>query len=482
VRAERKPDLLINRNFALLWAGGFISVFGDLLFATTLVVWISTALTAHQSWAPLAVSGVLLATLVPTLALGPLAGVFVDRWNRRRTMLWMDALRAFLIVLLLLATNSVPLPFMPGGSLSLVEQLSAIYGCVFFASLSTQFFGPARLALIGEIVPDAHRARASGLTQVARSLATIAAPPLAPILLLTAGPQVALLVNALSFALSFTLLLAMRVPRTIPKPSPDEHASVLREFLAALKVAVQSRVSLTLLVALSIVMLGFSALNALDIFFVLGNLHAPVTLFGFMETAQGGGAILGALGAGMFAQRIGLVRTLTGSLLLTGVCILFYSRMTTFAPAMIVVFLCGFFLAALSVAAGPLLLRVAPGAYVGRIVAIIEPTSALMQVLGTLLAGALVSTLLLGFHVEAFGVSFGPIDTVFAGGAVLILIGACYGLLRLGFTDSALPAAVPPAARRLLRHDGEWVDSHHPPSRQTHSPSDSPTPELNRGV
>ena len=87
--STQKRGLFINRNFALLWTGGTISVFGDGIFDTSLVVWISVFLTAHQSWAPLAVSGVLLAMLVPTFVFGPIAGVFVDRWDKRRTMLWM---------------------------------------------------------------------------------------------------------------------------------------------------------------------------------------------------------------------------------------------------------------------------------------------------------------------------------------------------------------------------------------------------------
>ena len=181
----------INRNFALLWTGGTISVFGDVIFDTSLVVWISVFLAAHQSWTPLAVSGVLLAALVPTFAFGPIAGVFVDRWDKRRTLLWMDAMRAVLIALLLLATNILPLPFLPGGRIPLAGQLSAIYVVVFLASLCAQFFGPARMALIGDIVPDEHRARASGMTQVTQSMAQIVAPPLAPILLLAVGEQVA---------------------------------------------------------------------------------------------------------------------------------------------------------------------------------------------------------------------------------------------------------------------------------------------------
>lgn len=441
--STRKVGLFINRNFALLWTGGTISVFGDVLFDTSLVVWISVFLAAHQSWAPLAVSGVLLATLIPTFAFGPIAGVFVDRGEKRRTMLWMDAIRAVLIALLLLATNIMPLPFLPGRHLPLAGQLGAIYTVVFLASLCTQLFGPSRIALIGDIVPDKHRAHASGMTQVTQSLAMIIAPPLAPILLLVVGAQAALLINALSFVCSFLLILAVRAPRAATSHESGESPNVLREFIVGLRFSMQNRVVLTLIVTVCVIMLGASALNVLDIFFVLNNLHASVNLFCLLATAQGVGAILGSLLAGMFANRIGLVRLLTSSLLIAGVGILIYSRLTSFVPALIDITLAGIFVAALNVAVGPLLLRVTPRAYIGRVMATLNPISAMMQVLGTVLAGYLASNILLNLHVQALGMTFGPIDTIFTEGAVLILLGAAYAILRLGFTD---PQDAPAAA------------------------------------
>lgn len=431
----QKHGPLINRNFALLWTGGTVSVFGDVIFDTTLVVWITVFLAAGQPWAPLAVSGVLLAVLVPTFAFGPIAGVFVDRWDKRRTMLWMDALRAGLIALLLLATNIVPLPYLPNGRLPLAGQLGLIYTVVLLASLCAQFFGPSKMALIGDIVPDPYRTQASGMSQVTQSLAGIIAPPLAPILLLAAGPQVALLINALSFAFSFVMILAVRPPQAARSVHAGEQSNFFREFVAGLRFSARNRVILTLLVTVCVVMLGASAINTLGIFFVLNNLHAPVKLYGLLETAMGLGVILGAILAGLFAQRIGLARTLTCSLLIASISMLVYSRMTSFVPALIVAALFGIFQAALNVPAGPLLLRVTPRAYVGRVSAIINPASALMQVLGTMLVGFLASSVLLHFHAQALGMIFGPIDTIFTSGAVVALLGAVYALLRLGFTD-----------------------------------------------
>lgn len=179
----RKPSLLINRNFALLWSGQTVSVIGDLLFDTTLILWIASQIALHQSWAPLAVSGVLVAVSVPTLLVPPIAGVLVDRWDKRRTMIRMDAIRGALILSLLLITGIIPLPF----ELSTTRQLGAIYTIVFLASCCAQFFSPSLTALIGDLVEEPLRPRASGLSQVTSSFAVIIGPPLATLLFLQSG-------------------------------------------------------------------------------------------------------------------------------------------------------------------------------------------------------------------------------------------------------------------------------------------------------
>lgn len=69
---------LINRNYAQLWYGQAVSLLGTAMFDTTLVLWVGTVLTRGRSWAPAAVSGVLVAVAVGTLV-APVAGVLVDR-------------------------------------------------------------------------------------------------------------------------------------------------------------------------------------------------------------------------------------------------------------------------------------------------------------------------------------------------------------------------------------------------------------------
>src|SRR4029077_14825912 len=104
----RKPGLFINRNFGLLWLGQTISIMGDFAFSITLVVWIYTALAKDQSWAPLAVTGVLVATTVPMVLVGPLAGVFVDRADKRGLMMVMSVFQALAALRAIRAPRVLP--------------------------------------------------------------------------------------------------------------------------------------------------------------------------------------------------------------------------------------------------------------------------------------------------------------------------------------------------------------------------------------
>src|SRR5204862_2735326 len=101
-QAARKRGLLINRDFTLLWSAQAISKLGDVVFDYTLVFWIATSIAREQRWAPLAVSGIFVATVLPTLGAGRIAGVFVDRCQTSAHMIILDALRAILIIIIML--------------------------------------------------------------------------------------------------------------------------------------------------------------------------------------------------------------------------------------------------------------------------------------------------------------------------------------------------------------------------------------------
>lgn len=425
----RKPRLLINREFALLWSGQMVSVIGDMMFATTLVIWIATGLAAHQSWSPIAVSGALLGAAAPTLLVGPFAGVFVDRADKRRLMLWMDGLRAIIVVLPIIAVGVFPLPFFAGGRLPLFWTLGLIYAVIVLVNIGEQFFRPSVMALIQDITPPEQQARAIGLSQVSFSLAIVLGPSLAAPLYAAFGPEWALLIDAATFVVSYLSIFALHVASaTRAARNADQRPSFWREFLEGVRYYFSNRVLVTLLIAVMVGVSGASALNTLDIFFATQNLHATTAMYGLIGGVFGLGSILGSILFALIAQRVGLARTLWSTMTLFGLLVVFLSRVTAYEVALGAFLVAGMLNAGLNVAAGPLILRETPHALIGRIMSIFQPVMNLAIVVATAAVGYLAGVTLRNFHAHWLGLSFATIDTIYLGGGVLMTLS---GLLIL---------------------------------------------------
>ncbi|HEY7340362.1 MAG TPA: MFS transporter [Ktedonobacterales bacterium] len=417
-----KRAALINRNFALLWSGQVVTDLGTAMFNTALVVWVVAMLARGQLWAPLAVSGLLLAQSLPMMLVRPFAGVFVDRWDARRTMLRMDAIRAALVALLLIL---VTFP------LASVWLLVAIYLTVLCASACGQFFNSALLALISDVVPENDLPHASGLSEVTWSIASVVGPPLAAPLVLGLGAPWALVLNGGSFVISYCTLLAIRTPHCAHREAPTVHDTnirlrILGELRDGLRFVRANRIVRTVTLAVSIAMLGAGMLHALDYFFVTQSLHAAPALYGLVGCAFGGGSIVGALLAAKIAPRLGIARTFVYALLAVGITTVLLSRQTNLIPALTVWTMLGIVNAATNVAMMPLLLGATPRAMIGRMNALFSTSISAFSLLSSTLAGWLDGEVLRGFSMTLLGLRFGPIDTLLLLTGLLICAGGIY--------------------------------------------------------
>jgi MFS family permease len=274
-----------------------MSLTGDSVFDITVMLWVATVLARGTPWAPAAASGVLIAAAVPALAVGPLAGVWIDRWDKRRVMMAADASRAAVIASLLLVAGS-------GRSLPLTADLAVVYTVVAAESSLAQFFNPSRLVLIGLIVAPADRPRASGQLRATASAASIIGPPIAAPMLFSLGMQWAIVIDAASFIFSFAAMRSVRVPAT--SQQPGERAGFWAEFTAGLRFFITCRTLVAMSIGVVICTLGTGALNALEIFFLRDNLHAAANWLGTFSAAIGAGAVAGALLGGWAGSRIAL--------------------------------------------------------------------------------------------------------------------------------------------------------------------------------
>src|ERR1017187_9390719 len=420
-------SVLVNRDYARLWYGQIISTFGDCIFNTTLVLWVAADLARGKPWAPAAVSGVLLAASMAVVGAGPLAGVFVDRWDRRVTMLATEVFRGILVAAL------TALSFLPAGKLPAWAWLAAVYAIVFLLNAAGQFFQPARIALLGEIVEgETDRARAAGLGQVASSLAAILGPPLAASLLFSVGLPWALMANAASYGVSWFAIRSVRPGAGhAPVRSGGPRPKLRQEFAAGLNVFRGNQFLVAILLIVVIAECGTGTLSALDIFFVTRNLHATAHLYGYLGTALGIGGIVGALIAGPVVRGFGARTTTVAGLFLAGLLLVAYSRQTVFLAGLLLLFCVAVPLTALITALAPLTLAVTPQEFRGRVIAVFNPACQLASMMSVVVAGWLVSSVLRNMAFSLAGLHFGPIDTIFTVAGILVMLAGGYALVGL---------------------------------------------------
>lgn len=180
-----------NRAYARLWLAQAVSLVGDWFTLIALSVLVSR----DTRGSGLAVSGLLLMQLLPTVLIGPFSGVLADRFDRRRLLITTDLLRCGLVLLFIPAVGS--------GHLGLMYVLAFLHFTV------STVFEPARSALMPNIVEPAELVAASTLGSVTWSVMAAVGGVLGGSVLSAAGITDAFLVDAFTFAASAGLIVSI---------------------------------------------------------------------------------------------------------------------------------------------------------------------------------------------------------------------------------------------------------------------------------
>jgi MFS family permease len=403
-----------NRDYWWLWLGQTISTLGDEVFTITITLWVATVVAGGEAWAPLAVAGVMLADVLPVMFFSLVAGVYSDRWNRRRIMLFADAARFFLIAGLASVVFMEPL-LSRGALLAITAAVGAL------VSTANQFFYPARLGMLGAVVPDADRERAASIATGTTALAGIVGPSVGAVLLVAVGAQWAILLNAFSFLVSFVAVARVRA-RPVSTRTAEVRPSLRKELMEGFRFIARSRTLKVLLYTTVAISAASSCLGPLEVFFVAQNLHGSPEVYGILGTVASVGALAGAGLTAVFAKRLRATAVYSYSLVASGLLLVGYSRMTTPLGGVIFMFVAGLPLAAMSSMVGPLLLRATPAHLLGRVSTALQPVTEVASLISMTVAAWLASTVLHDLDATVASVHFGPIDTIFAVAGILIAL------------------------------------------------------------
>jgi hypothetical protein len=290
--------MLINRDFARLWAGETVSQIGSqvTLFALPLVAILTLRATVLQV-------GVLNALrFVPVIVVALVAGVVLDRRRRRPVLIACSLVNAVLIGL-------VPLAAVTGRlSMGLLYVLALLVGTL------TVCFDVGALSYVPFLVGREHLTDANSKIQASTAFAGIAGPGLAGLLIGLVTAPITLTADAVSYLFSAAGLLSIRRPE--PGPDPGQERLPLRRSVAEGFSAVYgTRLLRALLTQSAVLNVGFGATSTIFTVYAVRTLGLTALKLGIVMAALQAGALLGSLGAARVKRSLGLGRTLAVSIL-----------------------------------------------------------------------------------------------------------------------------------------------------------------------
>lgn len=339
--------------FAFLWAAQFLSQFGDSVFQIAFL-WLILDLTGSKAASGAAAT----ISYLPALVFGLVAGLLVDRWNRRLVMAWADAGRALLLgigALLLWSGALTP------------TLLTAI---AFGMATSAVLFNPARDSLLPEIVPAAGLTKANAWVQTSQQAALLFGPLAAGLLIQGGGVAATFPAGMALFGGSLLLLLVMRGVGRGHRAAGSMPA-IGEDFRRGLRAIASDRTLVLLLV-----------LTALDNIFIMGpailgnvvivreTLGGSASDYALVEAMYGIGMIVGSIFVAKFGQKFG-----SGWLLLVGITLdgltyvpLYWCR--TLPYLLVVSLIHSMAIPLITVPRATILQRIVPPALVGRVFAL----------------------------------------------------------------------------------------------------------------
>lgn len=200
---------LRNPDFLRLWAGQFVSVIGDKINQIALAVLV------YKTTGSMLQMGIMLGvSALPAVLFGIFAGVFVDRWDRRRTMVGADLVRAGLVV-------SIPLVIGYG--------VAWAYVLAFLVATVSLLFEPAKRSIIADLVPRSDLMAANSLDNASSAVAELAGLACGGVLMAVLTARVAFTIDALTYVVSAGAIAAIAHRGAARPVGEDLPANLWRE-------------------------------------------------------------------------------------------------------------------------------------------------------------------------------------------------------------------------------------------------------------
>ncbi len=374
--------ILRQPNFAKLWLGGLISMTGDWILIVGLPFEIY-----RRTGSTLATGAMVLAFLIPSILLGSVAGVFVDRWDRQRLMVVINLLLA-LVMLPLLAIDAL--------------GIWIAYVVLFVGSSLELLFTPAEGALLPNLLenPDDDLVTANALNGMNNHLARLIGPAIGGIIVAVGGLFAVTVIDAVSFLVAAALIASIRTTHaraerhdTLEHEAADAWRRLLGEWRDGLRTVVNHPVLRALLVFFVITRIGEGLTATLFVPWTTDALHSDATGYGLLLSTQAIGGLAGAIVIGRLGSRMDPLRlVILGSLAfgLIDLGLFTYPAIYPYiGPALVVMVVVGVPGAAMMAGIATLEQTLASDSHRGRVIGALGAVGAAGSLVGAIAAGFL---------------------------------------------------------------------------------------------
>jgi MFS family permease len=335
-----------NRSFSLLWTGQLVSTMGSALTSLAASIYIY-----RLTGSALSVGLMLMATAAPSLLVGLFAGVFVDRYDRKKIMITADILRAILILLV-----PVLAPF----------NVIWLYVIVILTSAIGQFFDPAHESILPEVASDEDLSAANSLIAISQFGSTAVGFAAAGLIASAANLNWAFYFDAITFIFSAICVYLIRV-RPIQAEEETSAAVVIKNLRAGIRQLFSTPVLRSLFSVQVVVLIAFGLSNTLLLPFALKALKATEFEYGLQEGLTSIGFVIASLLMAKMFDRLHVGAWLAISFIGMGLIGVVYSFLRSVPLAIALIAFSGFFNAPSSIGRRVIVQRNTPPEMRGRV-------------------------------------------------------------------------------------------------------------------
>ena len=323
-------EVLKNRNFFLLWIGQIVSEFGERMTQMALIGLVYQ----KNPYSAVALAKLIIFIVIPVFLIGPIAGAYVDRWNRRYTMIASDILRSLFVFLI------------PACLVIFNKNLVPVYILVFLVFSITRFFLPSKMAIIPDLVKKEELLIANSLISTTRMIATVVGLGVAGIIVGIAGPLGGFFINAGTFLFSAVMVFFVSVKSQMPLKTEiieTGHAfeeaikpKIFKQIKEGLKLLLTDKSVRASLTSLFMVMAGLGAMSVVAIVFIQECFGSATKEIGFFGMLIGAGLFMGSLVYGRLGHFVQKSMAMSISFIGSGVAIAAFAltaKLTRSIPA-----------------------------------------------------------------------------------------------------------------------------------------------------